>query len=257
MYKNLFLNKQAAFFDLDGTIVDTVPLWKVSVERVLKNFLNFEETFNLMHGASIYTNMGYLIKEHNLETKQSVNELADLVINEFINILQESDLEPRDGFWDFTYELKKQKNLKLALTTNTKKSVAQAVLNKLGISETFDLYVFGDEVSKEKPDPEIYLKTSKTLNVSPRQCIVFEDSIIGCKAALNAGMDVAVIWDGTEEKHEYPDDDKLIEFYPNFSVFVGNLDMDFKEFFNKSVERFKNSPEYQAGTSTGTSASTK
>src|SRR3989338_3489533 len=110
MYKNLFLNKQAAFFDLDGTIVDTVPLWKVSVERVLKNFLNFEETFNLMHGASIYTNMGYLIKEHNLETKQSVNELADLVINEFINILQESDLEPRDGFWDFTYELKKQRS---------------------------------------------------------------------------------------------------------------------------------------------------
>jgi len=257
MYKNLIQNKQAALFDLDGTIVDSAPLWKESVKRVLKNFLNYEETFELMHGASVYTNLSYLIQEYNLEIKQSVNELVDLVHNEFINLMQETDLEPRDGFWEFTYELKKQKNLKLALTTNTKKSMAQAILSKLEISETFELYVFGDEVSKEKPDPEIYLKASKALNVSPRQCIVFEDSVIGCKAAINAGMDVAVIWDGTEEKHEYPDDDKLIEFYPDFSVFVGNLDIDFKELLTKSVDKYKNSPEYQAGTSTGTSASTK
>ena len=255
MYKNLIQNKKAAIFDLDGTVADTLPLWNEAAKRVLKKFLNYEESFKLTNGASLHTNLSTLLQEHNLGTNQSLKELADLAHNEFLNLLQESALEPRDGFWEFTYELKKQKNLKLSLTTNTKKSVAQAILSKLEISQTFDSYVFGDEVSKEKPDPEIYLKTAKALNVLPHQCIVFEDSVVGCKAALKASMDVAVIWDGTEEKYEYPDD--VLEFYPDFSVFVGNLDMDFKDYFTKAAEKYKGSSDYRAGTSTGTSISTK
>lgn len=79
---------------------------------------------------------------------------------------------------------------KMALATSTPKVLAESALKRLKLIKLFGVLVFGDEVENGKPNPEIYLKTARKLDLSPNECIVVEDSINGMKAARNAGMKV-------------------------------------------------------------------
>jgi len=61
-------------------------------------------------------------------------------------------------------------------------------IEELGITDYFSSIICGDEVSKGKPDPEMYLKTLSNLKMDKNECIIFEDSIEGVTAAKNAGI---------------------------------------------------------------------
>ena len=64
------------------------------------------------------------------------------------------------------------------------------IIDTLHIREYFDAIIGGDDVQKGKPDPEIFIKTIQKLNLSPQNCIVFEDSTGGVKSAVAAGCQV-------------------------------------------------------------------
>ena len=77
------------------------------------------------------------------------------------------------------------------------------ILNKIPIRDDFDAIVNSTMVNKPKPDPQIFLKAAETLNMPPANCVVFEDSLAGIKAANSAGMKVIAITTGhtAEELH--------------------------------------------------------
>ena len=75
-----------------------------------------------------------------------------------------------------------------AVATSTRKQNAVALLEKVRILHHFSTVVGGDEVSKGKPDPEIFLTAAARLDVQPERCIVFEDSPAGIRGAHAAGM---------------------------------------------------------------------
>ncbi|MBR9680299.1 MAG: HAD family phosphatase [Candidatus Altiarchaeota archaeon] len=81
-----------------------------------------------------------------------------------------------------------EKRVPLAVATSLKRSLMEIVLDELHIREFFTATVPGDEVSKGKPDPEIFLKAAKLLGVKPEDCIVIEDGKSGLKGAKKAGM---------------------------------------------------------------------
>jgi beta-phosphoglucomutase len=62
------------------------------------------------------------------------------------------------------------------------------ILERVGIANLFDAVADGNNVSKAKPDPEVFLKAAKMMGIEPGQCVVFEDAIAGVQAAINAGM---------------------------------------------------------------------
>ena len=62
------------------------------------------------------------------------------------------------------------------------------ILKKLKISGIFDVIVDGNDVTKAKPNPEVFLKAARKTKCNPKNCIVFEDSVAGIKAANQAGM---------------------------------------------------------------------
>jgi beta-phosphoglucomutase len=62
------------------------------------------------------------------------------------------------------------------------------ILERVGIKDLFDAVADGNNISKAKPDPEVFLKAAEMVGVKPEECIVFEDAIAGVQAALNAGM---------------------------------------------------------------------
>jgi beta-phosphoglucomutase len=75
---------------------------------------------------------------------------------------------------------------------------ARFVLDKLGLLDVFDVVVDGNDVSKSKPNPEVFLKAAQRMGVSPEHCVVLEDAPAGIEAALAANMKVIGLGDAIE-----------------------------------------------------------
>ena len=80
----------------------------------------------------------------------------------------------------------KSKNQKIVLGSASKN--ARLILEKTGIMPYFDAIIDGNDVSKAKPDPEVFVLGAQKVAIEPKNCIVFEDSIAGIQAANIAGM---------------------------------------------------------------------
>jgi mannitol-1-/sugar-/sorbitol-6-/2-deoxyglucose-6-phosphatase len=82
---------------------------------------------------------------------------------------------------------------RIALASNSPASLCHLVLARLGIGAHFDAVVSVDDVERGKPDPDIYLLAARRLGVEPHECLAFEDSPVGTRAALAAGMRVVAV----------------------------------------------------------------
>lgn len=89
----------------------------------------------------------------------------------------------------------KENNLSCAVATSTQRSSAEKSLHVIGAWDYLDAVVYGDEVLKGKPEPDIFLKAAKDINCEPEECIVIEDSINGIKAGYAARMKVVHVPD--------------------------------------------------------------
>ncbi len=238
MYKRFFENKKAIFFDLDGTLADTEILWNDAFNSVLNSIGFGWLKCDLPAGNSVESRWDYMIKEGGVETSSKIKNLTEATYDVFLRTLYTSDLDVRPGFWELADDLKTDKNMKLGLVTNTDRKVADKILEHLQVWDVFDVNLAGDEVSIKKPDPEIYFKAAQKLQIKPIDILVFEDSVAGAKAADKARMDLIVIWDGLIDKKKYPK--KVLEFFPDFTPLLGNLDKTFDEMAKEALGRVKN-----------------
>jgi beta-phosphoglucomutase len=225
MYKDIIQGKKAVLFDLDGTIVDSVYLWKKAFLKVLEEIgAGFVEYDKTPDSIGVQNKWEYIlgIESEYITTELTPKQLTDKTYEAFLEIWSSATPEIRNGFWPFVYELKEEKKLKLALTTNNPKNVTDKMLERLGIFSTFDLIITLDDVKHPKPNPEIYKKAAKLLNISPKEALVFEDSVAGTMAAVAAKMDVIAVHDGSIPKAYYPKETAL--YTSDFEGFVGNLD---------------------------------
>ena len=85
--------------------------------------------------------------------------------------------------------------VKKALATSTRVASARPMLEKANLWGRFDAYVFGDDVTRKKPDPETYLLAAQRLGIEPAECLALEDSGPGVSAAAAAGIAVICVVD--------------------------------------------------------------
>ena len=85
------------------------------------------------------------------------------------------------------------KDCKAALVTTASKQNTYDILNEFELADIFDLILTHEDITKSKPDPEGFLKAMSRYNVEPKDCIIFEDSIVGIEAAEKTGATVFVI----------------------------------------------------------------
>ena len=237
MYKRFIEGKKVVCFDLDGTVVDSEPIYASAFANVLElTAPDFDLIFG-RSGESLGDKWGKLADARLLQPNITVKDLVNNTYKEFLKLFIKAQLEPREGFWDLIYTLKIKKGLKLALTTNTEKSVAAQVINALGINEVFDFMIFGDEVKRKKPNPEMYLHTAKHFGVKPSEMLVFEDSIAGTTAAYKSGASLIVMWDQQTGKRYFPEE--TLAFTTDFAGLADNLDHTVDEAledYRKSIE---------------------
>lgn len=237
MYKKILLGKKAVLFDLDGTVADTEPIWKKALTNVLEPInLGWFDHDELPFGITNEQKFAYILTRYKeyLPEKQNIKTLVQKANEEFLKILETYDLDARDGFWQLAFELKEQKQLKLGLVTDAIRNVTAKTLEKLGISQTFDVIVTGDEVKRPKPDPEIYNLAAKKLGLKPEEILVFEDSPTGAASVDRAKMSLIVIWSGEPNKLQYPKN--TLFYFSDFSGLPDNMDTDYEEDIKKAAE---------------------
>ena len=103
--------------------------------------------------------------------------------------IYKGNIKPIDGFLEFILNLK-SKNILVGLASNAIRKNVNLTLNELGVYNLFDSIICGDEVKFGKPNPEMFNKTVERLKLKKDNCIIFEDSIEGVNAAINANINV-------------------------------------------------------------------
>lgn len=186
-----------AIFDMDGLMFDTEALTKRAWQEIGKIY-NYDITMDFLLGLlgmnkvsisgqfkKIY-GQDFPFDELYIEQGKTVSR-----------IIEEEGLGIKEGLVELLNFLDKKK-IKKAVATSSSRERAERLLSIAGVLDRFDGIICGDEVTKGKPDPEIFLTVCKKLNIEPKDAIVFEDSERGLEAAVAGGIKCILIPDLVE-----------------------------------------------------------
>ena len=180
---------KACIFDLDGVIVDTAKYHYMAWKRLAAELgVELTETENeKLKGVGRQESLEIILSLAGIDkTEQEKVRLADkknIWFVDYVNAMKPNEIFP--GVLELLEELS-AKGVKVALASSSKNALT--VVNKLGIKSRFEVIIDGNMIKNSKPDPEIFLKAAKRLNIQSKDCIVVEDAAAGVEAAKRAGM---------------------------------------------------------------------
>lgn len=183
------MRKKGFIFDLDGVIVDTARYHYIAWKHLAEELgISFSETQNeQLKGVSRVRSLEKILDWGNMKlSPNDFNNLLEKKNNDYLSHIEQMDESEILPDVPRVLSYLKQNNQPLALGSASKN--ARTILKEVNLHDIFDVIVDGTNVSRAKPDPEVFLKAAEGLNQPPRDCIVFEDSLAGIKAANNAGM---------------------------------------------------------------------
>jgi beta-phosphoglucomutase-like phosphatase (HAD superfamily) len=204
---------RAIIFDLDGVLVQTEKLKARAYALAVQQIRNLPEpdarageAYREVVGAQREVTSRHVMDKLGLEkelrplmSQYGVSEPWEALTAVRYQIYDKMVSDPqviRDNQWPYTVDLlrvAKEKACLTALTTLSKRKDVLHVIRSLGIEPLLDVILTAEDVTRGKPDPEIYLLAAQRLEVPPEHCLVLEDSVNGIKSAQSAGMNVVAI----------------------------------------------------------------
>ncbi len=181
--------KKAFIFDLDGVIVDTAKYHFLAWQKLADSLgISFSEEQNeQLKGVSRVQSLEKILEWGNKTiSEEKFSRLMSEKNEEYLSYIAKMDTSEILPDVPRILEYLILENHAIALGSASKN--ARAILEKVQLYDKFTTIVDGTNVSKAKPDPEVFLLGAKALGVCPEDCIVFEDSVAGIKAANTAGM---------------------------------------------------------------------
>jgi beta-phosphoglucomutase len=181
------MNERGVIYDLDGVLVDTAKYHYLGWKKLADELgVPFDEIMNeklkgVSRRDSLLQLLGYTPPEHQI-TEWCDRKNGYYV--DFISRIDRSELLP--GALRTLRTIYRAKGWKQALASASKN--AKPVLHKLDIDHYFDAIVDGNDFTKTKPDPEVFLTAAQRLQLPPERLVVFEDAEAGVRAAKAAGM---------------------------------------------------------------------
>jgi HAD superfamily hydrolase (TIGR01509 family) len=177
---------KAVIFDFDGVLMDTELLAFRAWQRKLSSmgFVFGEEDFRAMLGMDAQQTVGYIQARTGLTT-----DFQALLVQheELMQSILEGDLEAVPGAFDLLMDLFKQ-NYPLAVASNSSSAYVSKALKGLRLDHFFTAVLGREQAANGKPAADVYLAAAAALSVIPAQCLAVEDSSVGVKAAVAAGM---------------------------------------------------------------------
>lgn len=184
-----------AIFDLDGTILDSMPAWEHAPERYLTG-LGIDAEPGLgktMFSMSMKEGAEYLKNRYGLE--EDLNAIIEGVNRAVIYFYHER-IPLKEGASDFLSALK-QAGVKITAATASDRHIVEKALNRLKAIDYFDRIFTCTEVGAGKAKPDIYLAAAGHMGTLPRDTWVFEDSLYAIKTAKDAGFRTVGVYDAS------------------------------------------------------------
>lgn len=192
------MNKKGFIFDLDGVIVDTAKYHYFAWKKLAESMgIAFSEADNEhLKGVSRIRSLEKILEWGDKHI--SANQFQRLIHQKnedylsFVNRMTQAEILP-----DVPRILHFLKENQQPMALGSASKNARSILAKVELLVVFDCIVDGTNVTKAKPDPEVFLQAAEGLHLSPAKCIVFEDSLAGIQAANIAGMTSVGMGDST------------------------------------------------------------
>ncbi len=186
-------NIKGVIFDLDGTLVDSMWMWREIDEEYLARF-GYElpddyqrsiEGFSF-HEVAVYTKERFHIPDSTDKMKDDWNRMAYEFYRDRVQL--------KEGVRNLIQFLK-ENGIRLGIATSNSRELLEAVLCSKDIFPDFDVIATSSEVTHGKPAPDIYLHVADELHMNSSEVLVFEDVEAGILSGKAAGMSVCTVYD--------------------------------------------------------------
>ena len=183
-------------FDLDGVICSTdhyhYLAWKALADRL---GAYFDETINnRLRGVSRMAILEIVLERYDgTLTEEEKLAAAEEKNNTYRELLKQMSPADLSNEVKTTLDALRAKGLLLGIGSSSKNT--KFILSRIGLGDYFDKISDGTNITRSKPDPEVFLKAAEYLGLEPKDCLVVEDAVAGVQAAHAAGMDAAAVGD--------------------------------------------------------------
>lgn len=189
-------------FDLDGVICFTDEYhylaWKEMADGMGVYF--DREINNRLRGVSRMASLEIILERYSgpqlsEAEKEALATKKNGIYRELLGRMSPADLSDEVKN---TLDALRAKGFKLAIGSSSKN--APFILERIGLGDYFDAISDGNNISRSKPDPEVFLKAAEFLSLEPADCLVIEDAVAGAEAGHAGGFTVACVGDAAAEK---------------------------------------------------------
>ena len=179
-------SRRAVLWDMDGTLIDSQEYHWISWRDAL-----FAEGITITHDRFLSTfgqrNDSILTQWLGTPSRHLIEKIGNTKEEIYRKLVRERGIEPLPGVAKWVRQLHEQGWLQAIASAAPRKNI-EVVLDALSAAHRFQAIVSAEDVSRGKPDPEVYLKAADRVTVLPGQCIVVEDAAAGVEGARAAGM---------------------------------------------------------------------
>ena len=194
LIKNADRMKQinTVIFDMDGLLINSEPYWQEAGIETLEQF-NAALTLEQYHqttGLRTREWLEFWFNHFQIDMKFAPDAEQTIVEKAIEKISDRAS--PMEGV-EYILSYFKEKNFRIGLATSSPVELIDVVVGKLNIRTAFDAFSSAENLPFSKPHPEVYLNCARLLDVSPLQCLCFEDSFNGVISAKSARMKCVVV----------------------------------------------------------------
>jgi beta-phosphoglucomutase len=188
----------AVIFDLDGVICYTdeyhYQAWKAMADSIGVSF--DREINNRLRGVSRMASLDIVLEKYHGELSEAEKEeLADQKNEIYKKLLAQMSPADLSDEVKSTLDELRRRGYQLAIGSSSRN--APFILRQIGLGEYFDAVSDGNNITRSKPDPEVFEKAAKMLWVGAKRCLVVEDAVSGAEAAHKGGMKAACVGDAS------------------------------------------------------------
>lgn len=180
-------NYKGAIFDMDGTLLDSMPVWKRLTQGYLAQFGVHitDQDYAATEGFS-QPQVAQYFADRYPELPVDAQGIVD-GMDELITTRYETIAKPKEGVLDFLDNLRRR-GVKMAVATLTARRHAEKALRDRNMMDYFDFMLTIEDIGVSKREPDIYLQSAARMGLAPDNCVVFEDAPYACTTAKRAGF---------------------------------------------------------------------
>ena len=182
-----------AIFDMDGTLVDSMPYWQnCGIEYLLsKGITPREDLWEQLALRSTSECALYMQEEYGVtDTAEEITEANNRIMYEHYRL----DIPAKPGVPEYLQKLQ-EAGVKIAVCSATAIPLVEMTLKRLGLREYFSCLTSCDEVGKGKTEPDVFELAISRFGAKPQECVMYEDAHFGVRTAGKLGMKVAAVYD--------------------------------------------------------------